>query len=154
MVSIGRVVDVLDEDGDVVEPGRGGLPSDVKLLQAVRRLDHPDTTTEQHEKYVRRLRRATRELLSERGVIGRDVPGFVRGDWLASSLSVRDGVPRSVAVCTLVHGVDVIGWETSGPDESGVVVFEAIRRTGAEFWVAATDIDPVIVAAAVAEGLL
>lgn len=35
-----------------------------------------------------------------------------------------------------------------------VVMFGAIRRTGAEFWVAATDIDPVIVAAAVAEGLL
>ena len=115
MADLGSIEPELDEEGDIVPPDRGGLPSDSKLLRAVRRLNHPDTTPEQREKYIRWMRKATRARLREMGALVQETPQFAVGEWMASRIGSRAGVPRTVAVCVMVHGTHVVGWETAGP---------------------------------------
>ena len=154
MDAIGNVEQAKDEDGDAIAADRGGLPDDRKLARAVRRLDHPDTTPEQREKYIKWLKRATRAMLQESGALSPPTPDFAAGDWIASTIGIRDGVPRSVAICVLIHGAEVIGWETSGANDGGAIEFESIRRTSGKHWVKAASVNPAIVAAAQAQGLI
>lgn len=154
MADLGSIEPELDEEGDIVPPDRGGLPSDSKLLRAVRRLNHPDTTPEQREKYIRWMRKATRARLREMGALVQETPQFAVGEWIASRIGSRAGVPRTVAVCVMVHGTHVVGWETAGPDADGAVQFTEIVRTSGEHWVKASSIDPAVVAAAQAQGLV
>ncbi len=153
MGDIGSIEPEIDEEGDAMSPGQPGMPDNRKLVRAVRRLDHADTTPEQREMYIRWMRRATRAMLRDAGALPPAVPEFVAGDWLASTIGVRDGVPRSVAVCVLVHGSDVIGWETIGAGEDGAIEFTPIKRTSGVHWVKAASVNPEIIAAATSQGL-
>jgi hypothetical protein len=155
MTSVGKLVNEVDEDGEDVPPGGDGGPNTRALLKAIQNVNKDGTSEEDRTKYVRKLKRAAKALIETRGDAQPDTPEWPTGTWLASVDGLKDdNTARMVAVVIKVHGVEVIGWQTRGPDADGDIDFDPIRRGNVRAWGLATDIDPAIIEAAQAQGLL
>jgi len=153
MNSIGKLVLEVDEDGEEVPAGGDGGPPTVRLLEAIDGIK-PNRLEGEQKKFARKLKRAAMALVEMRGDAVRAAPEWAAGTWLAATAGAREnGDVRMVAVVTMVHGNEIIGWQTRGPDEDGAVDFDPIRRGDARAWGLAADVDPVIVDAAAVQGL-
>lgn len=153
MTTIGKLVLEVDEDGEDVPPGGDGGPPTVRLLEAIDGIK-PNLLEGDQKKFARKLKRAAKALVEMRGDVERAAPGWAAGTWLAATAGAREnGDVRIVAVVTMVHGNEIIGWQTRGPDEDGAVDFDPILRGDVRSWGLASDVDPVIVDAAAVQGL-